>query len=81
MNNWLPFQFGKTLVVLGVVLVAIGLLLMAGPKVSFFGFAKLPGDIAYKGKNTAFYFPIVSCLVLSAVLTLIVWLFSLLTRR
>jgi hypothetical protein len=77
----LPFQLGKFLVIVGVLLVAAGLLLMAGAKFSFLGLGRLPGDIAYKGKNVQFYFPLVTCLVLSAVLTLVLWLFSYLTRR
>lgn len=81
MNDWVPFQLGKFLVIVGVVLVGLGLLLMAGSRFSFFGFGRLPGDIAYKGKNVSFYFPIVTCLVLSAILTLILWLFSFLSRR
>lgn len=77
----MPFHLGKVLVVAGVVLVGVGLLLMAGSKFSFFGFGRLPGDIVYKGKHSAFYFPIVSCLILSAVLTLALWLFSILTKK
>ena len=77
----LPFQLGRFLVIVGVVMVGVGLLVMAGSKFSFFGFGRLPGDIIYKGKNTTFYFPIVSCLILSAVLTFVFWLVSLLTRR
>ncbi len=75
------FQLGKFLVIAGIVLVGLGLLLMAGSRLSFFGLGRLPGDIAYRGKNTFFYFPIVSCLILSVVLTLIFWLVSFLTRR
>jgi uncharacterized membrane protein YidH (DUF202 family) len=81
MNGMISFQFGKILVVLGVLLVALGLLLIAGARVSFFGIARLPGDVTYKGKNWTFYFPIASCLVLSVVLTLVIWLISLLTKR
>ena len=77
----IPFQLGKFLVVFGVLLVAAGLLLMAGAKFSFFGLGRLPGDIAYKGKNAQFYFPIVTCLLLSAVLTLVFWLISFLTKK
>lgn len=77
----MPFHLGKFLVVAGVVLVGLGLLLMAGSRFPFLGFGRLPGDIAYKGKNTTVYFPFVSCLILSAVLTLIFWLFSVLTRK
>ena len=81
MNGGIPVQLGKFLVIAGVVLVALGLLLMAGTRFSFWGFGRLPGDIAYKSKNVSFYFPIVSCLILGAVLTLALWLVSLLTRR
>ncbi len=81
MDGGIPLQFGKALVILGVLLVAVGLVVMGGSKVSFFGFGRLPGDIAYKGQNMSFYFPIVSCLVLSAVLTIVVWLVSFLTRK
>ena len=75
------FQLGKFLVIVGVLLVAAGLLLMAGAKFPFFGLGRLPGDIAYKGKNVHFYFPIVTCLVLSVVLTLVFWIISLLTKK
>jgi hypothetical protein len=78
-SDGLAFQGGKFLIIAGAVLVVLGLLLMAGAKLSFLG--RLPGDIAYKGKNVTFYFPIVTCLVLSVVLTLVFWLLSLLTRR
>ncbi len=81
MDGGIPLQFGKALVILGVLLVAVGLVVMGGSKVSFFGFGRLPGDFAYKSKNVSFYFPIVSCLVLSAVLTIVVWLVSFLTRK
>lgn len=67
--------------VAGVALVALGLLLMAGSKFSFLGLGRLPGDLAYKGKNFQFYFPIVTCLVLSAVVTLLLWAVSWLTRK
>ena len=75
------FQLGKFLIIVGVLLVVVGLLLMAGGKFSFFGLGRLPGDIAYKGKNVQFYFPIVTCLVLSVVLTLVFWLISLFTKK
>jgi len=81
MNQMIPFQLGKFLVIAGVLLVAVGLFMMTGSRFSFFGLGRLPGDIAYKGKNVQFYFPIVTCLVLSAVLTLVVWVISLLTKR
>jgi hypothetical protein len=81
MNGWGSLQLGRLLVIAGIIFVAVGLVLMAGSKLSFLGLGRLPGDIAYKGKNVQFYFPIVSCLVLSVVLTLVFWLISILTRR
>jgi len=81
MSNGLPFQFGKLLVVLGVVLVVAGLLLMAGSRFSFWGLGKLPGDITYRGKNSTFYFPITTCVVLSVVITAVLWLISHFTRH
>jgi hypothetical protein len=61
----------KLLIALGVVLVAAGLL---WPYVSRLGLGKLPGDIAIQGEHGGFYFPIVTCLVVSLVLSLIFWL-------
>lgn len=81
MNNGVSVQFGKLLLIMGIIIAAVGLLVMAGSKVSFFGFGRLPGDIAYKGKNVSFYLPLVSCLILSVVLTLIFWLVSFLSHR
>jgi hypothetical protein len=76
-----PLQLGKILVMAGVALAALGLLLIAGSKFSTFGLGRLPGDIAYKGKNVSVYFPIGTCLVVSVVLTLVVWLISWMTRK
>jgi len=76
-----PSHFGKLLVVAGAALVVIGALLIAGSKVSFFGVGRLPGDIHYKGKNVSFDFPLVSCLIISALVTLVFWLVSFPERR
>jgi hypothetical protein len=81
MNEWVPFNLGKMILILGVVLVVVGLVVMAGSKISFLGLGRLPGDIAYKGKNFSFYFPVVTCILLSAVLTLVLWLVSWITKR
>jgi len=76
-----PIQLGKVLVIAGVLLVGLGLILMLGSRFSFFGLGKLPGDIAYKGRTFSFYFPIVTSLLISVVLTLLLWLFSFFSRR
>jgi len=81
MNNSFPAEIGRVLVILGGVLVAIGLLFLLGSKFSWFGLGHLPGDIRYRGKNTSFYFPLTTCVLLSAVVTLILWLISHFTRH
>jgi Protein of unknown function (DUF2905) len=77
----MAFQFGKLLVILGIVIVAVGILLMAGSRFPSLGVGKLPGDIAIKGKNWSFYFPIVTCFIISLVVTLIIWVVNFLTKR
>jgi hypothetical protein len=75
-------ELGKLLLVLGVVLVAVGAVLVLGARPGGLPFrlGRLPGDIAYQGRHTTFYFPIVTCLVLSLALTLILWLISVFRR-
>lgn len=70
-------ELGRTLVVLGVVLIAVGFLFLFGDRLPV-KLGRLPGDIAYEGKRGSFYFPITTCLLLSGVLSLVWWL---LTRR
>ena len=72
-------EFGRVLLVLGVVFVGVGALLVFGAKLPF-RLGRLPGDIVYQGRNTAFYFPIVTCLIVSLVLTLFFWIVSLFRR-
>jgi hypothetical protein len=81
MASGLGFQLGKFLVILGIIIVAAGLAVMGGFKLSWLGLGKLPGDITIKGKQSSFYFPIITCLVVSAVLTVVIWLATFLTRR
>lgn len=81
MNNGFPAETGKVLVILGGLLVVSGALLILGSKFSWLGLGHLPGDIRYKGKNTSFYFPLATCVLLSAVVTLILWLISHFTRH
>ncbi len=66
-------EFGKALVMLGLVLVGVGLLLWSGFGKDWLG--KLPGDIHYTRGNFSFYFPLVTCLLFSALLTFLFWLF------
>lgn len=62
---------GRTLILLGIVLVVVGLL---WPWLSRFGLGALPGDIRIERKGWSFYFPITSGLVVSIILSVILWL-------
>ena len=64
---------GKFLVLLGLLIAGIGLLLWSGIGRGWLG--KLPGDIHYTRGNFSFHFPLVTCLLASALLTLLFWLF------
>lgn len=66
-------EIGRLLLIFGGILVVVGAFFYLGGKLSF-RLGKLPGDISYKSGHTAFYFPIVTCLVVSVALTLILWL-------
>ena len=81
MSHEVPVQLGKLLVIAVLILVIVGAILMVSSKFSFFGLGRLPGDIVYKGKNVRFYFPIVTSIILSVLLTLLLWLISHLTKR
>jgi hypothetical protein len=70
-------ELGKLLLVFGVVLVLVGVLLTLGASRSFGSLGRigrLPGDILIRRENFTFYFPIVTSLLLSVILTLLFWL-------
>jgi hypothetical protein len=60
---------GKTLIIFGVILVGIGLLLTLGDKIPWIG--KLPGDLIIKRDKFTLYFPIMTCIIISLLLTLL----------
>ncbi len=66
-------DFGKILIGLGGVLVVLGLLVVLGGKLHI-PLGRLPGDIVYRGKSSSFYFPVVTCIVLSILLSFVLWL-------
>lgn len=66
-------DLGRMLLIFGIVLVVVGVFLLTGAKLPF-RLGHLPGDVAYRGKNGSFYFPIVTCIILSIALTLISWI-------
>jgi hypothetical protein len=66
---------GRVFIAIGIVLVVAGLVLTFGEKLPIRS-SRLPGDIVIRGKNTTFYFPLVTSLLLSVVLSFVMWLFS-----
>jgi len=65
-------NISRVLITIGVILVIVGL---AWPWLQKLGLGRLPGDIVYEKDNVRFYFPIVTSIIISLVLTLIFWLF------
>ena len=71
-------SFPKLLIIAGVVLIVFGLIWMAGGRL--FNLGRLPGDIVYEKGNVKFYFPVVTCIVVSVVLSLIFYMVRLFTK-
>ena len=68
-------SLGRVLIVLGAIVIVLGIIVTIGEKLPI-RFGRLPGDIVIRGKHSVFYFPIVTSLLLSVVLSLILWLFQ-----
>jgi hypothetical protein len=66
-------EVGKMLVVLGLVIAGVGLVIWSGAGKGWFG--HLPGDIQVRRENFSFYFPLATCLLISIVLSFLLWLF------
>ncbi len=66
-------EFGKILVLFGVLIAFFGIVLIFAGRLHL-PIGRLPGDIVYRGKSTAFYFPLATCIVLSVVLSLVLYL-------
>jgi hypothetical protein len=64
---------GKILIIIGVIFILAGLFFLAGGKLTFLG--HLPGDIHFSKGNTEFFFPIVSCILVSVIGTIILNIF------
>ena len=66
--------FGKILIFIGIVMIVVGGLFLFSSKIPFIG--RLPGDIAIQRKNFSFYFPITTGIIISIILSFLMWLFS-----
>jgi len=67
------FHLGRMLIIIGLILAAVGVLFLLGGRIPWLG--RLPGDILYRGKNVTFYFPIVTSIVVSIILSLVLYFF------
>ncbi len=65
-------DLGRLLIILGIVVAVVGVVLATGNRL---GLGRLPGDFVYKRGNFGCYFPLMTSILLSALLTLILWLF------
>jgi hypothetical protein len=65
-----PAQFGKILIFFGLILVATGVLVIGLSKLGLF---RLPGDLEFQGKNWRVFVPITTCILLSLLVTVILW--------
>jgi ribose/xylose/arabinose/galactoside ABC-type transport system permease subunit len=68
-------DLGKLLLGLGGMIILIGALLLLAGRFNL-PLGRLPGDIVYRGKNSVFYFPLTTCIIISVVLSLLFWLFG-----
>jgi fumarate reductase subunit D len=66
-------NLGRLLIFAGLALTALGVIVLLVSRLNL-PFGRLPGDIVYRGRNATFYFPWVTCLIISVVLSLIMWL-------
>jgi len=64
---------GRLLIVAGLVLTALGVVILLINKLDL-PLGQLPGDVVWRGKQTTVYFPWVTCLIISVILTLILWI-------
>ena len=73
-------DFGRLLIGLGLVIAAIGVAILLVGKMGL-PLGRLPGDFAWRGRHTTVYFPLVTCIIVSVVLSLIFWIISRLGGR
>jgi len=66
-------SLGRILIAVGLVVAALGVLILLSEKLPI-RLGRLPGDIMVRGKHSVFYFPLVTCLLISVILSLVMWL-------
>lgn len=68
-------SLGRMLIVLGLVVAAVGAIVSFGERLPI-RLGRLPGDIVIRGKHSVFYFPLVTCVLISVILSLVLWLLN-----
>ena len=71
-----PAGLGKVLIAVGLVLLVVGAVLLLGDRIPWLRLGRLPGDISIERGNFRFSFPLVTSILLSAAISLVLWLFS-----
>lgn len=69
----MPTSLGKGLVIIGLLIAAVGVLLLVSEKIGWIG--RLPGDFTIRRENFTVHIPLATCLVISVLLSLLIWLF------
>lgn len=67
---------GKAIALLGGILVLVGVAVYVGGKLGFFGLGRLPGDIRVERENFSFYFPLATCILISIVVSALLYFFG-----
>jgi hypothetical protein len=68
-------SLGRLLIALGLIVAVLGVLISLGERLPI-RLGRLPGDILIRGKHSVFYFPLVTCLLISVILSLVLWLIN-----
>ncbi len=68
--------FGRLLFVIGLILVVVGGVMIVAARLNISWLGRLPGDFLFRGKNVTFYFPLATSLIVSIILSLILWLIN-----
>ena len=71
-----PADMGKLLFIIGIVIALLGLVFMLAGKFNLSWLGHLPGDFSFRGKNFSFYFPLTTSLLVSIILSVIIWIIS-----
>jgi hypothetical protein len=71
-----PSEIGKLLLIIGIVIALLGLVFMLAGKFHISWLGRLPGDFSFQGKNFSFYFPLTTSLLISIILSVIIWIIT-----